>query len=265
MPTDNFPDEVVKQLKFYVYRLIDPRNGETFYVGMGRGNRIFVHAKGEFIDSDSPDLEEREDAVDLNLQRIKKILAVGLEVGHVVHRHGIERSDVAYEIEAALIDAYPGLTNRVEGQGSGDYGSRHVEEIIAQYAAGPAQYAAEPFEVTEPLILISISNSYYSRNDVYDAVRSAWKINVSKAGSYKLVLGHVRGLVVGAYRPEKWLEATKENFPGILTEDEPGRRGFVGKPAETAIWDYYVNKRVPERYRRRGARAPVRYCDPNAA
>ena len=120
MPTDNFPDEVIKQLKFYVYRLIDPRNGETFYVGMGRGNRIFAHAKGEFIDSDSPDLEEREDAVDLKLQRIKEILAVGLEVGHVVHRHGIERSDVAYEVEAALIDAYPGLTSRVEDHAGAD-------------------------------------------------------------------------------------------------------------------------------------------------
>ena len=258
MPTDNFPDEVIKQLKFYVYRLIDPRNGETFYVGKGQGNRIFAHAKGEFIDSDSPDLEEREDAVDLNLQRIKEILAVGLEVGHVVHRHGIERSDVAYEVEAALIDAYPGLTSRVEGHGSGDYGSRHVEEIIAYSTA-------EPFEVKDPLILVSISKSYYSRNDVYDAVRSAWKINVSRAGSYKLVLGHVRGLVVGAYRPEKWLEATRENFPGLLAEDEPGGRGFVGKPAETAIWNYYVNKRVPERYRRLGSRAPVRYCDPDAA
>ena len=258
MTTDNFPDEVIKQLKFYVYRLIDPRNGETFYVGKGQGNRIFAHAKGELIDSDSPDLEEREDAVDLNLQRIKEILAVGLEVGHVVHRHGTERSDVAYEVEAALIDAYPGLTSRVEGHGSGDYGSRHVEEITAYYTA-------EPFEVKDPLILVSISKSYYSRNDVYDAVRSAWKINVSRAGSYKLVLGHVRGLVVGAYRPEKWLEATKENSPGILVDDEPGRRGFVGKPAETAIWAYYVNKRVPERYRRRGAANPVRFCDPDAA
>jgi len=26
-----FPNEVITELKFYVYRLIDPRNGETFY------------------------------------------------------------------------------------------------------------------------------------------------------------------------------------------------------------------------------------------
>ena len=259
MARDSFPAGVSEQLKWYVYRLIDPRNGETFYVGKGRGNRIFAHAAGESADNivDSPaaqDEDEQEDDVDLKLQRIRDIGVVGLEVSHFVHRHGIERQDVAYEVEAALIDAYPGLTNRVGGHGSGDYGSRHVEEIVAQYAV-------EDFEVRERLILISIGDSYYSRND-YDAVRSVWKISSSRASNYGLVLGHVRGLVVCAYRPERWLEATRENFPGILAADEPGRRGFEGNRAEPTVWDYYVRKRVPERYRRRGAANPVRFCEP---
>lgn len=42
-----FPPEVVEKLKSYVYRLIDPRNGETFYVGKGKGNRVFSHVEGE--------------------------------------------------------------------------------------------------------------------------------------------------------------------------------------------------------------------------
>ena len=48
MPTDEFPLGVAEQLRGCVYRLIDPRNGETFCVGKGRGNRIFSHAKGDF-------------------------------------------------------------------------------------------------------------------------------------------------------------------------------------------------------------------------
>ena len=38
MPTEltSFTPEVAEKLKTYVYRLIDPRNGETFYVGKGR-------------------------------------------------------------------------------------------------------------------------------------------------------------------------------------------------------------------------------------
>jgi len=37
-----FTTEVIDKMKFYVYRLIDPRNGETFYVGKGKGNRVLI-------------------------------------------------------------------------------------------------------------------------------------------------------------------------------------------------------------------------------
>jgi hypothetical protein len=147
MPTDRFPPEVVKHLKWYVYRLIDPRNGETFYVGNGRGDRIFQHAKGAL---GAGERQDAEDIIDLKLQRIKEISAAGLEIGHVIHRHGIESEKLAFQIEAALIDAYPGLTNRVSGHGADDYGVRHVEEIVKEYAA-PA------FKPGESLILICLT------------------------------------------------------------------------------------------------------------
>nr|WP_309574671.1 hypothetical protein [Moraxella osloensis] len=41
----SFPQEVIEEIGYYVYRLLDPRNGETFYVGKGKGNRVFDHAK----------------------------------------------------------------------------------------------------------------------------------------------------------------------------------------------------------------------------
>lgn len=41
MTKTKFPPGVTEMLNFYVYRLIDPRNGQTFYVGKGRGNRVF--------------------------------------------------------------------------------------------------------------------------------------------------------------------------------------------------------------------------------
>ena len=44
---ESFPPGVARKLKTYVYRLIDPRNGETFYVGKGKGNRVFSHMRGE--------------------------------------------------------------------------------------------------------------------------------------------------------------------------------------------------------------------------
>ena len=172
------------------YRLIDPRNGETFYVGKGQGNRVFVHAKG--ITPDGGD-----EIMDPKLQRVREIRSAGLEVGHVIHRHGLSTSQLALEVEAAVIDAYPGLTNRVRGHGSRDYGARHVEEIINEYAG-------EEFQVKERLMLISIGVSYYRLDDPYDAVRYAWKVNLNRVKQYKLVLARLRGTIVGAYRPRMW-------------------------------------------------------------
>ncbi len=232
-----------------MYRLIDPRNGETFYVGKGRGDRIFQHAKGAL----APDKEE--DALDLKSQRIMQIRAVGLEVGHVVHRHGIADETVAFEVEAALIDAYPGLANRIAGRGTDDYGVRHVSEIVADYAA-------EPFVAREPLILISIGKSFddITRGSIYHSVRGCWKMSASRAKKFNLVLGHHHGLVRGAFRPHNWLPATPANFPW-LTEELSGRTGFVGVEAEPEVAQLYVNKRVPDLYRARGAANPVRFVE----
>src|SRR5660398_303263 len=126
---DSFPAGVAGKLMTYVYRLIDPRNGETFYVGKGNGNRVFSHIRGE-QDLDGDDLDNK-------MKRIRQIRLAGFEVEHVIHRHGMD-DKTAFEVEAALIDAYPGLTNIVGGTG-GDYGAMHAEEIIRQYSAEPTR------------------------------------------------------------------------------------------------------------------------------
>ena len=103
---------------------------------------------------------------------------------------------------------------------------------------------SEPFEVREPLLLISIARTYREGEDPYRAVQYAWKINVDRARRCGLVLARVGAKVVGAYRPYEWLEATRENFPS--REPHPGRWGFYGREAEGPIWDHYVGKLVPD-------------------
>ena len=252
MAVDSFPDEVVEELKHYVYRLIDPRNGETFYVGKGRGNRVFDHANAALTDPG-------ESAADPKLERIHEIQGLGMRVQHVIHRHGMTEA-TAREVEAALIDAYPGLVNRVAGTDSRDRGARHVDEIILEHSA-------DEFVVEKPLILISIGQLWKVRG-VYGAVRGVWRMNKQRAEGYKLVLAHVRGVVRGAYIPTRWMrmQANSRDFPFEAWESNPEslskRIGFDGVEAERAVWDRYVGKRVPAKYRKRGVQTPFQYLHP---
>ena len=72
------------------------------------GNRVFSHAAGREKATESKPVET------LKLKTIWDIRNAGFEVQHVIHRHGMDEK-TAKEVEAALIDAYPGLTNVQDG------------------------------------------------------------------------------------------------------------------------------------------------------
>jgi hypothetical protein len=241
-PVNAFPPEVIEKLKSYVYRLIDPRDGETFYVGKGRGNRVFAHSRGE------QDIEG--DALDNKMQRIRQIRLAEFEVAHVIHRHGMDDA-TAFEVESALMDAYPGLTNEAGGVGSGEFGAMHALEIINEYAAEPAVFR-------HSAVLISVNRSALAESSLYEAARWAWKINSIKARACELVLATFQGVIKGAFIADQWLEATAENFPG--RQAFPGRYGFIGHDAPDDVNRLYVGKRVPDEFRKRGAANPIKYA-----
>ncbi|HPK45923.1 MAG TPA: hypothetical protein PLV62_13150 [Spirochaetota bacterium] len=239
-----FPIEVIAELKHYVYRLIDPRNGETFYVGKGQGNRVFQHIKCININNELDELNDK-------LQIIREINIAGLEVIHIIHRHGMT-NEIAVEVEAALIDAYPGTTNIMGGYGSNDFGPMNVKEIVDKYSAETAIFEHK-------LLMITINNSILERS-VYDATRLAWKINKSKANKAEYVLAVSKGIIKDVFEVDSkgWRPAIKINFPEMITDREE-RFGFSGKQAPTEILNKYVNKRVPDNYRKKGAANPIKY------
>lgn len=235
---DSFPPEVAERLQYYVYRLIDPRNGETFYVGKGKGNRVFAHARGN-IESDS--LSEK-------MTRIRSIHIAGFDVAHVIHRHGLSEKS-AFEVEAALIDAYPGITNIMDGHGNNDFGAMHSSEIMKRYSAETAKFKHKA-------LLISVNRSALE-SSLYEATRYAWRLSKQKASQAEVVLATVQGLIVGAFVAKEWLEAIPENFPG--REAVEGRYGFVGHEAPVDMQKLYIGKRTPDEFRKRGASNPIKY------
>jgi hypothetical protein len=243
---DSFPPEVIEKLGFYVYRLIDPRTGETFYVGKGKNNRVFQHARaaGKIEGNGSED-----DDITNKLKQIREILQAGLDVGHVIHRHGMDEA-TAFQVEAALMDAYPGIHNIASGADSGDYGSMHATEIINKYRAEPAEFRHKS-------ILINVARGLAKGYDLYDATCFAWKIGVKKAQLAEVILPVAKGIIKGACVNAKWRPATSENFPG--KPNEPDRMAFDGDEAPEEIRRLYVGKRIPESYQQQGAANPIRY------
>ena len=154
-----------------------------------------------------------------------------------------------FEVEAALIDAYPGLTNIIAGPGSNDFGAMHAQEIVNKYQAEPAVFQ-------HSTIIITVNRSA-SESSPYEATRYAWRISLKKAKRAEIVVAVCHGLIIAVFVAEEWLPATSENFPG--REPVPNRYGFVGKDAPNPIWKMYVGKRIPDEYRKAGAANPIKY------
>jgi hypothetical protein len=149
---------------------------------------------------------------------------------------------MAFEVEAALMDAYPGVTNDQGGHGSGDRGPMHPTEI--QYKYDLPAIEADP---NDRLLLININRvvNYATAEEVLRQVCCAWRLDPKRAKKADYVLAVRKGVVLGAFVAEKWLRATSENFPKLANEDLdlPNRWGFEGRPAPIEVWQRYVGNR----------------------
>jgi hypothetical protein len=110
----------------HVYALVDPRDGETFYIGKGTGDRRLQHER----DARSGIVVNKAKTA-----RILGIIAAGLSVQiAILSTHGSD--DEAYAAERAAIAANPGLTNIRPGGEGGHAGIadplRQARDLLAR-------------------------------------------------------------------------------------------------------------------------------------
>jgi uncharacterized protein len=244
---------------YYVYRLIDPRNGLTFYVGKGKGGRVFDHVllQNNFLEDYGE--ENWEDmGLDIESEKVSTIQSIhntDLEVQFVIHRHGMSE-EIAFEVEAALMDSLFGLSNVMGGHGSSDRGPMHPLEIIQKYDA-------EPLQTDRPAILININrkwNDGLRGRELYNASRFAWVANPNNrnAGRPLIAIVHAKGLVRAVYENPAWFDADDARFMDL--GELSNRRAFEDQGWENAQNHQFVRKSIRD-FIPRSAQNPIQYMN----
>lgn len=231
-----FSQSVIEKIQSYVYFLVDPRNDEVFYVGKGKGNRVFQHAEDALVSEADSD----------KLEKIREIRATGKAVQHFILRHGL-KDEESLLVEASLIDfiGKGNLTNKQSGHHS-DYGLKSANEIVAMYEA-------KPLETDLPLLLININKQFrplMTSDEIYEATRSSWVLG-ERRNQAKFVVATFRGLTRVVYKVNDW-------YP--VKEPKKTRWAFNGELASEDIQQELIYKVVDDSHKK-GRANPVRYLN----
>ena len=247
---DNFSPRTEEALKYYVYLLVDPRDNKIFYVGKGKGDRVFDHLR----------CATSSDAESEKLNTIRDIQKAGMEVRYYMVRHGMEKESEAYLVESVLIDlltfrdfsSVANITNIQAGHHQFDRGIKTAEELEALYNGGEL----EEHGIVDRVLTININGTYNlhrdEENGLYEATRKSWKLSPRRAEKVQYVLSEFRGVVRAIFVPdsEKW---THE--PG-----DPHRWMFEGyevtEQNNPEVYHRYINKHLPKS---KGNQNPIHY------
>jgi hypothetical protein len=243
---------IAEKLGYYVYALRDPRNGELFYVGKGKGQRAYQHARRA-----TPARSGAEGR--LKLARIRAIRAKGRYPEVEIVRHRLSERE-AFTVEAGVLDALKltglKLTNEIGGQGSGR-GWEPFADIVVRYRARPVKILPE-----HPVVLIRLNREQWQDDErpLYERTRKWWRMGDRRLKA-RWAFSVYDGIIRAAYRIEGWEQPTKRDLKG-----NPHRRGrwaFRGTQ-DTELEKRYLSGDVRTELGARGSQNPIRYinCGP---
>lgn len=235
---------VSSKLKNYVYMYSDPMTKDPFYVGRGKGNRVFDHLK-----KTQTDVFKRIDQIrkEKSAEPLVEILIHGLD------------ENTAKSVESAVIDLIgkDKLVNKQLGKGSDIFGRISVEQATSVLAPKSIK------SINEPVLIIRIKKTFrYSMLPVelYDVTRGQWSIDFKRALKVRYVFSVYDGIVQEVYKVLSWHKSgttlnTRENLIIDNSEYE-----FVGNIAEEKIRKKYRFRSVKHMFRQ-GNKNPLKYIN----
>ena len=242
-----FSAAMIEKMGNYIYCLVDPRNQNIFYVGKGKGNRVFQHVKGA--------LKEKSYKNDI----IKEIYEAGFEPSYYFLRHNIQDEKQALEFEALAIDLLsivkPGqqpLTNIQGGTHSSEKGLMTLSELKRLY---DTDLQPQELKTDLPIILLIINrsndelkgqiksgkvNESEREQELYERTRKYWKVDKERKEKAKYAVAVDHGKTIAVYEISRWFKAPADVYPAIYR----GRWGFEGKilPKDSPIYQELVGK-----------------------
>jgi hypothetical protein len=236
--------------------LIDPRNNKPFYIGKGKGNRVFSHINCSLYDSNQ---------YNIKYSIINEIKNSGLMVEHKIVRHGLTEIE-SFQIEASLIDFanYFGfnLSNLVSGHHSIEKGLMTTEQIIGKNNADKLD------NIQNNCVIINLNKKYKrgsGSQGLYDATKGIWAIDyrklVNKDGSLKInyVLSEYKGLIVEVFEVKRWLK-TERPYNSSSKKSGDIRIGvsFDGIVANEEQRNKYINKSISH-WKKKGSATAHRF------
>jgi hypothetical protein len=207
------PFDTQHALGFYVYALRDPRDGEVFYVGKGKGERLLQHV----TESGKNPLSEKA-----KLKRIIEIETNGFKVEHLFLRTGLTE-DVAFAIEQAVIDAFLAnratsngvskLTNLVAGHEHHELGLASLETVLARHAK------AKTPSIEEPVLVLKLNRLWepdMNPEALLKVSQGVWGVGKEIREKAQIALVISFGIIRGVYEIDRdgWKPASKAKDKG---------------------------------------------------
>lgn len=242
MKIKRFSQSTIENIGYYVYCLFDTRDGKIFYVGKGKGNRVFNHMHCAIEGNGKSE----------KIATIKDIIKNGKEVGHFIVRYSLDEIS-ALEIESTIIDLltyqkffmFKKISNIVLGHHAWDRGIRTVDEIEEMYSLAPIYNS----KIKHKVMIININKSYKRGMSPYDATRKSWRLNINRAKKVQYVISDYKGILRAIYKPKQWLQQKNNKRWYFEGEEVTDRK----------IQNMYLNKLY--KGKRRGQSNPILYIN----